>query len=196
VALLLAAGCDQGGLKGAEAEVKKTNIQLDLPPVPEFEAPSAHPDGTHAVSELLLKGRKLFGNKLEVKGYVTWIYDCLSHKRKPGQTDKQAKKMIEEDPSLCDRPHFIMGDEPDTPNEKGIWVVEVPREMRKDELKLMNDDEIAALPPVPVFKIGDEVVVTGTWDVKSPKGFARSVGLVVYESMKNLTTPMEEPDKK
>lgn len=193
VFLCVLPACDDGGgLSGAKAEVKETTIKLDLPPVPEFSAPSPHPDGTHSVREMRLKGRKLFESELKIKGYVTWIYSCEAEMRKPGMTDKQVKKLLADTPDLCNRPHFFLGDSADTASEKSAWVVEVPRKLRKDERRTMSRAERKARLPVPTFKLGDEVIVTGTWDQRSPKGFFNSDGLLVYKEMENLTSPKKK----
>lgn len=181
------AACDKDGLQGAAAEVSDTKIQLDLPEPESFDMPAVSADGIHSVREMRLKGRKLFETEVKIRGYVTWIYDCFAELRKPEMTEKQVQKMIDEDPSLCNRPHFFIGQTAETAPEKSLWVVEVPRELRKDELKGLSRSDRANLPPVPVFKLGDEVVVTGTWNQTSPKGFANSDGLLVYQSMSNIT---------
>ncbi len=193
---LLTTGCEEEGLKGAKAEVKETKIKLDLPAVPQFDMPSPHPDGTHSVREMRLKGRKLFQTELKIKGYVTWIYNCGDELRKPDMTDKQVKKMLADAPDKCNRPHFFLSDKPGTGGEKSIWVVEVPRELRKDEKKTYTKAELAEMPPVPIFKLDEEVIVTGSWKQRSPKGFFNSDGLLIYKEMENLTTPVEEDKKK
>lgn len=190
----LMTGCDDGGLQGARSEVKETKIQLDLPAVPTFEAPSAHPDGTNSVRQMRLKGRKLFETEVEVKGFVTWIYSCEAELKTGDMTDEDVRKLITENPDKCNRPHLFLGDTADTASEKSIWVVENPRKLRKDELKLLTRSERKALPPVPVFDLGDEVIVKGTWNNKSPNGFANSDGLLVFKEMQNLSNP--EPEKK
>lgn len=190
-----ATGCDNADLKGSQAEVAKTTIKLDMPTVPEFTMPQSNSDGTKNIRELRLIGRKIIGDEIRIRGFVSWVYDCAVDLRKPGMTEKDVEKVIEEDPSRCSRPHLILGDAADTPSEKGVWVVEVPRELRKDELKLLDKQTIKELPPVPVFALGDEVIVSGKWDRRSPKGFANSDGLLIYGSMENLTQPAEEPKK-
>lgn len=182
-ALLLAA-CEQGGLQGAKAEVKETTIELDLPPVPQFDMPSPHPDGTHSVREMRLKGRKLFESELKIKGYVTWIYSCEDDLREPDMSVREVRKKIAEEPDLCNRPHFFLGDTPEA-SKKIIWVVEVPRKLRKDERRRRGSRDT---PRVPRFEVGDEVIVTGTWAQRSPNGFANSDGLLVYSDMENLSS--------
>ena len=178
--------CESGGLQGAKAEVKDTTIRLDLPPVPEFTMPSPHSDGTHSVREMRLKGRKLFGTEQKVRGFITWKYDCVAALLTPEFTKKQIQALIAKDPSRCTRPHFYIGDSPDTPPEKSLWVVEVPRKLRKDETRKLSRAERRRLPRPPRVRIGDEVSVTGTWDRSSPAGFANSDGLLVYQKMKTL----------
>src|SRR5688572_30157839 len=88
VAALLSAGlltssATQSGwagaeLQGAKAEVSKTDVKLDMPAVPAFDMPQPNPDGSHSVREMRLKGRKLIDTEVQIKGYITWIYDCTA----------------------------------------------------------------------------------------------------------------------
>ncbi len=189
------AACADDGFDGAEAEVKKTNIKLDLPPVPQFDVPSF--DGEHrSVKELRLNGRSLFDSELDVKGYIVWVYDCLEEQREPGMTDKDVQKKIDEDPTICNRPHVILGDTADTPPEKGIWVVELPRALRKDEERGLKRKEIAEHnSTVPEVAVGDEVIVKGKWNNTSPHGFANSEGLLIFAEIENLTRAAPEGDQ-
>jgi hypothetical protein len=160
------------------AEVKETGIALEMPAVPAFDPPKSSGD-SRSPRELRLTGRKLLGAKVQVRGFVVWKYDCATAGTGPqgafgqGKSLAARKKMVAQKPWLCWRPHLYLGDEANTPREKTIWVVEVPRPLRKDEM----------------HEVGDEVIITGTWDLQSPKGFANSDGLLVYESMRNLTKP-------
>src|SRR5690606_21353991 len=199
VALSLAsvAGCNKDQLQGAKAEVQETSIKLDLPAVPDFVMPQPNPDGTHPVQEMRLKGNKFLATEVQVKGYVVWIYDCATAIRTPEMTDKEVAKILEDEPERCVRPHFTIADKADTPPDRGVWVVDVPRPLRKDD-KLLGKEIVAqmeaewkALPP---FKVGDEVVVTGTWALTSPKGFKHSDGMVVFKSMQNLSSASGAPD--
>lgn len=187
--------CGEEDFQGAASEVKETQIKLDLPAVPDFQMPTAYPDGVHRVEEMRLRGRKLLQTEISIKGFVLWDYDCAADlaTTNEGKTEKEIIKMLTDDPSLCQRPHMIIGDAADTPVDRGVWVVEVPRKLRPDELSGMSRDERAALPKVPEYKVGDEVLVSGTWDRESPKGFANSDGLLVYKDLKNLTAGEAAP---
>ena len=133
VALILLGGgaCEKDKLKGPEAEVKKSDVKLNLPAVPSFDLPAANADGSHSVKEMRVKGKKLLDSEITVKGFVTWAYDCPTAVRTPGMTDKDLQKLIDEDPARCERPKFYIGDAADTPAEKSMWVVDVPRPYNK-----------------------------------------------------------------
>jgi len=158
-------------------------------------------------------GRKLLNTQVTIRGYITWIYDCVyaggpggsvggeEHEGLEPEKIAARQKLIDEDPMRCWRPHFYMGDAANTPVHQSIWVVEVPREWREDEWKSWKrlPDEMKADNPPPVVvphAVGDEVVVTGKWSMTSPKGFANSDGLLVYERMENLTNPAPPPEEK
>jgi hypothetical protein len=187
-----AAGCNKE-LGGPEAEVKPHNTKLDLPAVPSFDLPPAGSDGSHSVKEMRVKGRKFLDSEVTIKGYVTWVYDCATAIRTPEMSDKDVQKLIAEDPTKCRRPVFYIGDSADTPGERSAWVVEVPRELRDDEKKALTKEDKANLPPVPPYKVGDEVLVTGDWKLSSAHGEMRSDGLLVYKTMKNITQNWEGP---
>lgn len=190
-----ATGCEKDQLQGAKAEVVKTDTKLDLPAPPAFDLPKPNEDGTHPAREMRLKGRKLLNTEVQVKGYITWIYDCAAELRKPEMTDADVAKLIDEDPTRCHRPHFYLGDAADTPENQTVWVVEVDRTLREDETKGLSPEDKLTVPIVPQFKLGDQVLVIGEWKQASPHGFAKSEGLVVYKCLKNLTTPFR-PDPK
>ena len=124
-------GCDKDKLKGPEAEVRKTEVKINLPAVPAFALPPAPSDGSHTVKELRVKGKKLLESDITVKGIITWAYDCATAVRQTDMSDKDLQKMIDEDPTKCERPTFYVGDSADTPPEKSMWVVDVPRPYNK-----------------------------------------------------------------
>ncbi len=189
VTLAAAFGACGGGdpIKPPKPQIVETNIQLDLPNAANFDVPDPHPDGTHSVREMRLRSKKFLDSQVEIKGFVTWIYDCAAEIRGPDESEKEARKRIEKDPTLCQRPHFFLGDTPETPSERSIWVVDVPRPLRYDERRTMTRSERAQLPKVPKIRTGDEVVVTGNWSLQSPGGFTSSYGLLVYTSLDNLS---------
>ena len=198
--LVVLAGCEDTELQGAKAEVKKVEANLDLPAVPNFDLP---PQGNpHNVREMRLLGRNLLDTEVDVKAYILWIYDCKEHGGpkgpigEPGMSDKDKEKIIEADMSLCWKPHFIIGDTPDTAPGLGIEVVEVPRPMLPVELKKFRRKPKAvrdATPKPPEIKVGDLVVVNGTWAKRSPAGFANSTGLIVYHYLCHDGQPCEPP---
>lgn len=201
------AGCDKDSLQGPAAEVQqKTDMKLNLPQVPAFDLPPAPSDGSHTVKEMRVKGKKLLESDITVKGIITWAYDCSTAIRQPGMADAELHKAIEEDPSKCERPKFYVGDSADTPPEKSLWVVEVPRPYYKIELQRLPRDELRTPPPdrcnpkadrkkstCPPYQVGDAVEVTGTWKLTSPHTERNSDGLLVYKRMKNVTQGWESP---
>jgi hypothetical protein len=141
-----------------------------------------------------------------VHGFITWAYDCPTAVRKPDESDKDVQKRIDEDPTLCERPKFYIGDSKDTPPEKSLWIVDVPRPYNKLEMERMKKPE-RNLPDrcepnekdpkkniCPPYAVGDEVELTGTFNTSSPHSERNSDGLVVYKKMKNITQNWETPD--
>lgn len=202
----LGAGCDNDKIKGPDAEVRKTELKAPLPEVPAFDLPAPPADGSHTVKELRVRGKKLLESEVTVKGVITWAYDCPTAIRQPGMSDKDLQKMIDEDPSKCERPKFYIGDAADTPAEKSLWVVEVPRPYYRLEQARAPREELRNPPPdrcdphadpkktvCPPYKVGDEVEVTGTWKLSSPHSERNSDGLLVYKRMKNVTQAWESP---
>jgi hypothetical protein len=205
--LVLLGGCEKDKLKGPEAEVRKSDMKASLPAVPGFDLPPAPGDGSHTVKELRVKGKKLLESEVTVKGIITWAYDCPTAVRQPGMSDKDLQKMIDEDPTKCERPKFYIGDAADTPAEKSLWVVDVPRPYNKLELERLPKDELRNPPPdkcnpktdpkksvCPPYKVGDQVEITGTWKLSSPHSERNSDGLLVYKRMKNVTQSWESPE--
>lgn len=197
-------GCSKGQLEGPSAEVKKTDVKVDLPAVPAFDLPAPPSDGSHSVKELRVKNKKLFDTDVTVHGFITWQYDCASAVRKPNETDKDLQKRLDEDPTLCERPKFYIGDSKDTAVEKSLWVVDVPRPYHKLEMERMRKNE-RTLPDrcepkedpkktiCPPYAVGDEVIVTGTFRLSSPHSERNSDGLLVYKKLKNVTQNWETP---
>jgi hypothetical protein len=198
-------GCDKDKLKGPEAEVHKSEVKVSLPAVPAFDLPGSPADGSHSVKEMRVKGKKLLETDITVKGVITWVYDCPTAILQPGMSADAVQKLIDEDPSRCERPKFYIGDSGDTPPEKSLWVVEVPRPYYKIELERLPREEIRNPPPdrcdakdpkksaCPRYKVGDQVEITGTWKLTSPHSERNSDGLLVYKHMKNVTQSWESP---
>lgn len=185
----LTAGCEDPIEKSRPTpEVSQAKVKPDLPEVPAFNIPARHPDGTLTVREMRLKSANMLETQVRVKGFVTWIYDCVSEQQGPEESAKDTRKRIDEDPTICQRPHFFIGDSADTSAERSIWVVDVPRKPRADELRTMGRQERAELKKPPEIELGDEVIVTGVWNRESPKGFAKSEGLMVYEDLENVAS--------
>lgn len=208
VPLTLGACSDKDKLKGPEAEVRKSDVKISLPAVPAFDLPAANADGSHSIKEMRVKGKKLLDSEITVKGIVTWAYHCPTAVRQPGMSDKDVQKMIDEDPTKCERAKFYIGDTADTPAEKSMWVVDVPRPYNKLEIeRIKKPDRTLAMNPdrcepgekdptkaiCPPYAVGDQVEIVGTWKMASPHSERNSDGLLVYKRMKNLTQGWETP---
>ena len=173
-------------LRGPDPDVGATGPVLALPAVPAFELPVA-PAGTHSPRELAVVGKPLLGTEITVTGYVLWIYDCATALRKPGMSRAKAQKLIDDDPTLCERKKLYLGDARDTPLERGLWVVDVPRPPNKLERERLPRQELAAWPKVPRLAVGQYVAITGTFALSSPHSERNSDGLVVWKSFRAAT---------
>jgi hypothetical protein len=196
LALILSFGCSKAELSGAKAEVEEVGgSTVDLPAPPKFEVPEAAPGQPRSVKELRLKGGAFLDMKVQVNGVVVWVYDCKTALQTPEMTDAELKRILAEEPERCDRPNFVLAESANDPADKGIQVVDVPRALRPDELKALPKEDVAArqalFKAMPPFQVGDQVVVSGSWKQASPSGFMNSRGLLVYESMQNLTPPAQ-----
>jgi hypothetical protein len=118
-----AGGCNNNQLEGAKAEVQQGAIKVTVPAVPAFEVPKPNPDGSHTIKELRVQGQKYLKQEISVSGFVVWAYDCATAIRQPSEDDAAVKKRIEDDPTLCRRPAFYLGDAADTPVERAAWIV-------------------------------------------------------------------------
>ncbi len=198
---LLAASCGEDGVKVPQPEVLPNKDKMNIPAVPAFDL------ANKPIKELRVKGKKKLKTEVTVKGFVTWVYDCPTAIRQPGEDDKAVQERIDADPTLCERAKFYVGDDKDTPAEKSLWVVDVPREYTKLDLKRLKKkdrtDPLKCEPDerkkdpsksiCPPYAVGDEVEVTGTFDLASPHSERNSDGLLVYKSMKNMTQNYESP---
>jgi hypothetical protein len=136
---------------------------------------------------------------------VTWAYDCKTALRKPDEDDKALQARIDEDPTLCERPKFYIGDTAATPPEKSLWVVDVPRPYNALEIKRIKkkdriepdrcepDEKDKMKSVCPPYSVGDEVIVTGKFSTSSPHSERNSEGLLVFKMLKNTTQGYESP---
>jgi hypothetical protein len=121
-------------------------------------------------------------------------------------TDKDVAKLIEDDPTKCERAKFYVGDSADTPVEKSLWVVDVPRPFNKQEIANGGKDQLKNIPPdrcdpkakpdkttCPPYKVGDQVIITGDFKMSSPHSERNSDGLLVYKKMENVTQAWKTP---
>jgi hypothetical protein len=200
-ASLLVGACQSSSSTGPKPEVEETQIKLDLPAPPDFVEPKPYADGSHSVTEMRLKGRKMLDSQVKVTGFVVFKYDLGTCAQEVGEkmvkqdpnlcagkkdivecTTKVGQKAVAETPDQCDRPYFYLADAPNASFEKSLWVVEVPRPLRDDEKR--DPALVEAFkkgPQPPVLKVGDKLTISGTWTIKSPGGFGNSDGLLVYE---------------
>jgi hypothetical protein len=199
VLALAALGCGEQGSTVAQ-EVQETQIKLDLPPAPTFPELKPNSDGTHPVMEMRLRGAKYLNQSVKITGYVVQNYDlntCADElgmkalEKDPSKCraddmpciHKLGQKLVDDDPTRCTKPYFYLADEPNASQDKVVWVVEVPRPLRADEMQdkaLVDAFKIGPQPPT--FKIGDKIVAEGEWKERSPMGFGRTGGILVYKS--------------
>ncbi|HEY4175220.1 MAG TPA: tetratricopeptide repeat protein [Kofleriaceae bacterium] len=178
-----------------------TAQRVSVPTVPAFEFRAGAP-GTQGVREQMLIGEK--GNEAKVSGYVVWMYSCVDDVRQAKETVAQAQKRIDDDPTLCERPKFYLADDPHTPVEQGLWVVDVARQWNRMEMERLNKKDRAdrtAYPDRcdknPTWKsgycfplaVGDYVTVTGIWETRSPHSEANSDGLIVFKNVVKASPP-------
>ena len=173
---------------------------LDRPTV-EFTV-ATYADGSHSVRELRVRGQKLLDTTVTVRGVITWVYDCPTAIRRPRETERAVAKRIADDPTLCERPRFYVGDTAETAPEKSLWVVDVPRPYNKLELERIAKAERtlpdrcepgAKISVCPPYKVGDVVALTGAFKINSPHAERNSDGLLVFGAMQNATRKWETP---
>jgi tetratricopeptide (TPR) repeat protein len=192
VALLLVPGLAVGDDVLPMPEIKPVDSQVTLPPVPTFELPDPEP-GFVDPRYLRVRGRKLLDTNVKVKGYIVWIYNCIDALKTPKQSRKRVQKLIDDDPTLCERPKFYLATTRDTPLEKALWVVDVPRPPNKLEKQRLPKQELAAWPKVPKYKLGDYVLVTGDFKTASPHSERNSDGLIVFSAIEPAKPSRKKP---
>jgi tetratricopeptide (TPR) repeat protein len=165
------------------SDVGGPSAPLAVPPVPSFALPAGDP-GVRTPRELRARGQyDWLGTEITVRGYVTWKYDCVKHVARPGEAPAQTQKRIDGDPTQCERPKLYLGEAKDTPIDRSIWVVDVPRPPMKLERQRLPAAELASWPAVPKVAPGDYVAITGTWALQSPHNEGNSDGLLVFKAL-------------
>jgi len=166
---------------------------VDLPTIPDFQLAVTEP-GFRAPRELQVRGKRLLGTELKVKGYVTWIYDCAAAlaSANPQISPPRLRSAIDSDPALCEYPKLYLGDTKNTPRSASLWVVDMPRAPTRQERVMLAKDELKAWPVLPRLAVGDYVVITGTWAQQSPHAEHNSGGLLVYKAVE-LAAPSAPP---
>ena len=181
-----------------DPEISNDMSKVALPVVPRFTLPGL-PDGLHSPREVLVAGTALRGTRIRVAGYITWIYDCAAALAAPKRTRAQIRRMIDDDPTLCERPKFYLGDARKAAATDALWVVDVPRPPFKLEKERLPAQELASWPAVPRLAVGAYAVVTGTLALESPHHERNSDGLLVYEAIEfprgpARATPVAAPE--
>jgi tetratricopeptide (TPR) repeat protein len=155
-------------LPGPQLEVVQHPPQIGTPTIPPFKLPATEP-GFRSPLELHVRGRPLLGTEVKVRGFVTWAYNCTEALAiaNPRASRAQIETAIHNDPALCERPTFSLGDTPDTSRDASITVVS-------------SDPPARGLP---AFAAGDYVVVTGRWSIPAAPSGASSGGVLVWSTV-------------
>lgn len=177
-----------------EVVAAKGEARVAVPALPSFELPAVEP-GLTTPRELSLRGRRMLGSDVKVKGYVTWVYDCAAAlaAQSPRAPRAALRKKIDADPSICERPRFTLGDAKGAPRDASITVVEVPRPPTRRERQQLDKAALAAWPAAPKLAVGDHVVVSGRWTTRAPRGDASPDGLLVYSALTGAALPGAAP---
>jgi hypothetical protein len=164
--LSITTGCPNngGGLLDDPGATLLPGIKVNLPPPPSFAEPNIpreYPDGSVSVYGLRKEfhryseqKNKYLGNKVKVKAYLLEVYQC------PVCPKNQTCKP-------CDEPHMYIADEPNSPKDKAMVVVE-QRAFKAKE---------------PKITVGKQYVFEGVFQLSSPKGFSTNDGLLVFFNM-------------
>ncbi len=172
-------------------------IKVNLPPSPSFAAsnvPVQYPGGEFSVTGLRKMKDKYMDKDVQVKAYLTEIYECPAELRKCNdelneKTKQEKKKAIKKGGDAltanvqvdrggcrpCDQPHFFMGDTPTTKRERALLIADYP----------VKDWDTGDPKPLEA-KIGQQYVVTGTFSINSITGFAASNGLIIHKKLQGL----------
>ncbi len=177
-------------------------IKVDLPPQPNFNvtnAPETYPTGELSVYGLRKHTAQNLDKDVQVKAYLTEIYECPAEQRKcndelaaknkkaakaKAKVSKKSKgKAAEAAPEApaaasggacrpCDQPHFFMSDSPTGKKERALLVADYPVK-----------DWKTGKPKALTAKTGEQYVVTGTFAINSIGGFAASDGLIIHKKL-------------
>lgn len=199
VVLLVATSASAGepmevdDLPAPQPEVARNEPKVTLPAVPAFALPIAEP-GLHGALELRLHGAALRGTEVKIKGYITSIYDCAAElaASRPRLSRAALLDAVDRDPRQCEQPRFSLADLKGAPPEASVTVVDVPRRPAKPERDGLSPAELARWPKVPTLAVGDCVIVTGTWAIRSPRGAYDGHGLLIYKAIQAAAPA--EPD--
>jgi len=173
-----------------------TQIKVNLPPSPSFktaDVPIQYPSGEFSVLGLRKSKDKYLDKDVQVKGYLTEIYECPAELRKCNdalneKTKRQKKKALAKGGNAltenvqadragcrpCDQPHFFIADTPTTKKERALLVADYP----------VKDWETGEPRPLTAKK-GDILIVTGTFSINSMTGFAASNGLIIHKKLQD-----------
>jgi tetratricopeptide (TPR) repeat protein len=164
-------------------EMAKPNAVL-VPSPPPFPKLTGH-GGTRTPLDLRVNSKALLHTRVRVKGYITWIYDCIAAvaAAHPNESRAIVEQMIDINPTQCERAKFYLGDARETPRAESIWVVDVPRPPYRIEREELPKEDLAQWPEVPKLAIGNHVIVTGTWAMVSPHYERNTRGLLIYGSL-------------
>ena len=128
--------CDKDKLKGPDAEVSKTDVKLDLPAVPAFDLPAgacrwlALGQGAAGQGQEAARYRG-HGPRLRDLGVRLQDGDSQAGRDRQGRADSASTRIRR----CASAPKFYIGDTAETPAEKSLWVVDVPRPYNTLEVK-------------------------------------------------------------
>ena len=176
-------------------------IKVDLPPPPNFNvtnAPETYPTGELSIFGLRKHLSQNLDKDVQVKAYLTEIYECPAEQRKCNDalnakdkkekvkaakaaakaSKKGAPPVAAEPPKAagacrpCDQPHFFMSDTPNGKKERALLVADYPIK-----------DWKTGKPKALVTPVGQQYVVTGTFAINSIGGFGASDGLIIHKKL-------------
>ncbi len=176
-------GCEQKIPSPPPAE--RSEVRGSLPPPPDFTQKAFErmfPDGTLTVAGLVREREKLIGETVSVRGRVTKLVKCPPPPPPPPPDtdiveDKKGGKDAgaAEPPPPPPRPPRLC----DAPNpQPNFFLVDLVAPGR--EVQVVG----TMWSLLPKFAEGQDVTVTGTFDIVSPDGtFIRQAGLVILDDV-------------